>query len=93
MEDTQLAADVERLAESLGQLPEPVAEPVLVVVGGLPGSGKSYFCGKLAERLKERVSSDFNCAELWLTEFSPVMGYACGTGTLALAFYSEGKGS
>ena len=42
------------------------------------------------ERLKERVSSEFNCAELWLTEFSPVMGYACGTGTLGLAFYSEG---
>ena len=42
-----------------------------------------------AERLKERVSSEFNCAELWLTEFSPLMGYACGTGTLGLAFYSE----
>ena len=42
-----------------------------------------------AERLKERVSSEFNCAELWLTEFSPVMGYACGTGTLGLAFYPE----
>jgi len=41
------------------------------------------------ERLKERVSSEFNCAELWLTEFSPVMGYACGTGTLGLAFYPE----
>jgi len=41
------------------------------------------------ERLKERVSSEFNCAELWITEFSPVMGYACGTGTLGLAFYSE----
>ena len=43
-----------------------------------------------AEKLKERVSSEFNCAELWITEFSPVMGYACGTGTLGLAFYSEG---
>jgi len=42
-----------------------------------------------AERLKERVSSEFNCAELWLTEFSPVMGYACGTGTVGFAFYSE----
>ena len=41
-----------------------------------------------AGRLKERISSEFNCAELWLTEFSPVMGYACGTGTLAIAFYS-----
>jgi DegV family protein with EDD domain len=42
-----------------------------------------------AEKLKERVSSEFNCAELWVTEFSPVMGYATGTGTLGLAFYPE----
>ena len=42
-----------------------------------------------AEKLKERVSAEFNCAELWVTELSPVMGYATGTGTLGLAFYSE----
>jgi DegV family protein with EDD domain len=42
-----------------------------------------------AEKLKERVASEFNCAELWLSEFSPVMGYAVGTGTLGLAFYKE----
>ncbi|MFC1983533.1 DegV family protein [Chloroflexota bacterium] len=42
-----------------------------------------------AERLKERISSEFNCVELWITEFSPVMGYACGTGTVGFAFYSE----
>jgi DegV family protein with EDD domain len=42
-----------------------------------------------AERLMERVSAEFNCVELWLTEFSPLMGYACGTGTLGLAFYAE----
>ena len=42
-----------------------------------------------AEKLMERVSSEFNCAELWLTEFSPVMGYACGTGTVGVAFYPE----
>ena len=42
-----------------------------------------------AKRLKERVSSEFNCAELWLTEFSPIMGYACGTGTLGFAYYKE----
>jgi DegV family protein with EDD domain len=42
-----------------------------------------------AERLKERVSAEFNCVELWLTEFSPVMGYATGTGTLGFAFYKE----
>ena len=43
-----------------------------------------------AEILKERVLSEFNCTEMWVTEFSPLMGYACGAGTLGLAFYPEG---
>ena len=51
MEQSQLVSDVEKLAESLGELPELVAKPVLVVVSGLPGTGKSYFCSRLAERL------------------------------------------
>ncbi len=42
-----------------------------------------------AEMLKDRISSEFNCAELWVTEFSPVMGYATGTGTLGFAFYKD----
>jgi DegV family protein with EDD domain len=42
-----------------------------------------------AEKLKERVAAEFNCIELWLAEFSPVMGYACGTGTVGVAFYTE----
>jgi DegV family protein with EDD domain len=42
-----------------------------------------------AEKLKERVAAEFDCAELWLSEFSPVMGYACGTGTIGVAFYSD----
>ena len=42
-----------------------------------------------AERLMERISSEFNCAELFITEFSPVMGYATGTGTLGFAFYKD----
>lgn len=51
MDDTQLISDVERLAESLGELPEPVVKPAFIAVSGLPGTGKSYFCSKLAERL------------------------------------------
>ena len=47
----RLTTDVELLTESLGQLPEPAAEPALVVVSGLPGTGKSYFSGQLADRL------------------------------------------
>lgn len=41
------------------------------------------------ERLKEQISSEFNCIELWLTDFSAVMAYAAGTGVLAIAFYTE----
>ena len=41
------------------------------------------------EKLKERIASEFDCAELWISEFTPVMGYATGTGTLAVAFYAD----
>ena len=51
MEHPQLVDDVQRLTESLGQLPEPVVKPAFIVVSGLPGTGKSYFCSRLAERL------------------------------------------
>jgi predicted kinase len=51
MEQAQLVSDEERLIESLGQLPEPVARPIFIAVSGLPGTGKSYFCSKLADRL------------------------------------------
>ena len=51
MEDSQLISDVTRLTEGLGRLPEPVVKPNFVVVSGLPGAGKTYFCSKLAERL------------------------------------------
>jgi predicted kinase len=55
VENAQLVSDVERLSESLGQLPEPIAEPALIVVSGLPGTGKTYFCNRLAERLPSIV--------------------------------------
>jgi len=51
MENTQLISDVQRLTEGLGELPEPEAEPTFIVVSGLPGTGKTYFCNQLAERL------------------------------------------
>jgi len=46
------------------------------------------------EKLKEMVAAEFNCVELFITDFSPIMGYATGPGTLALAYYKEnGLGS
>lgn len=51
MERIETVSDFQRLLKSLGQFPEPVASPFLIVVSGLPGTGKSYFCRRLAERL------------------------------------------
>ena len=46
-----LNEDVELLKQSLNSLPQPQVKPPLIVVSGLPGTGKSFFCHKLAERL------------------------------------------
>jgi DegV family protein with EDD domain len=40
-----------------------------------------------AEQLKERIAHQYNCAELFIADFTPVMGYATGRGTLALAYH------
>ena len=41
--------DWERLRDNIGELPKPVARPILVVVSGLPGAGKSFFSRRLSE--------------------------------------------
>jgi hypothetical protein len=51
MEHTQLFADVERLAKTLGQLPAPDVGPAFVAVSGFLSTGKPYFCRQLAKRL------------------------------------------
>jgi predicted kinase len=48
---SSLDKDVEKLRQSLNGLPQPQVEPPLIVVSGLPGTGKSFLCRKLAERL------------------------------------------
>ncbi len=45
-----LAGDVDKLKASLPALPEPVLHPAFVVVSGLPGTGKSFFCRRLGEQ-------------------------------------------
>ena len=42
-----------------------------------------------AEDLRQRVASSFDCAELHVTEFTPVMGVHAGPGVLGLAFFAE----
>jgi predicted kinase len=44
--------DTRLLLGSLGdEMPAPVPHPVLVVLNGLPGTGKSYFARRLADRV------------------------------------------
>ncbi len=42
-----------------------------------------------AQKLKSQLEAEFSCVELWVGEFSPIMGYATGTGTLGVAFYAD----
>jgi DegV family protein with EDD domain len=42
-----------------------------------------------AEELRQRVKSTFDCVELHVTEFTPVMGVHAGPGVLGLAFFAE----
>ena len=38
--------------------------------------------------LKNQIASQFDCAELFITEFTPVMGVHTGPGVIGIAFYS-----
>ena len=50
MKPDQPSQDVNVLRQHFAVVPEPVIHPVFVVVSGLPGTGKSFFSRKLAER-------------------------------------------
>ena len=42
-----------------------------------------------AVRLEGLLRSRFTCTEVWQTELSPIIGYALGTRTVAVAFYTD----
>jgi DegV family protein with EDD domain len=42
-----------------------------------------------AQALKQRVAEQSDCAELYITELTPVMGTHTGPGVLGIAFYAE----
>ena len=48
--------------------------------------------GDDAESLCRRIGAEFNCEELFISEFTPVMGTHLGPGLLGLAFYADGTG-
>jgi DegV family protein with EDD domain len=42
-----------------------------------------------AEQLRQRIADQFDCLELYVTEFTPVMGAHTGPGLLGLAFHVD----
>jgi predicted kinase len=57
VEMSQSALDAGRLYATLENLPGPSPAPALIVVSGLPGTGKTYFAHKLAERIPAVILS------------------------------------
>ncbi|MBM3167059.1 MAG: DegV family protein [Chloroflexi bacterium] len=73
-------AGIERLISLMRETAEQKSVRVIVQHANAP---------KLAEDLRRRVEDAFNCSELLVTEFSPIIGFATGPGSLALAFQTE----
>jgi len=44
---------------------------------------------QVAEELVKSIKREFNCLSMIISEFSPVMGYGTGPGTLAVGFHPE----
>jgi len=44
-----------------------------------------------AEALRREVADRFDCRELFITEFTPVMGAHAGPGVLGVAWWSESE--
>lgn len=42
-----------------------------------------------AETLRDRIAAQFDCRELFITEFTPVMGAHAGPGVVGIAFWAE----
>ena len=44
---------------------------------------------KDAESIRQSIADEFDCAELYVSEFTPAMGAYIGPGLLGIAFWSE----
>jgi DegV family protein with EDD domain len=42
-----------------------------------------------AEALRKKIEVEFECAELYVSDFAPTMGVQAGPGVLGIAFYAE----
>jgi fatty acid-binding protein DegV len=54
-----------------------------------PEQVNQYTIVEAATNLKEIISSRFDCQEIYITEFTPVMGMHTEPGLVSVAFYEE----
>lgn len=73
-------AGIERMISLMRETADQKSVSVIVQHANAP---------ELADDLCHRVEDAFNCSELLVTEFSPIIGFATGPGSLALAFQTE----
>jgi len=61
------------------------------VVGGQPLHVAVMHADALGEAitLRDRITSQFDCREIFITEFTPVMGVHTGPGLIGVAFYGD----
>lgn len=70
-------------------------EGMLKIMAERVGSSKVHVMVHHADELEEakklaaEIESRFNCVEMHITEFTPVMGVHCGPGLLAIGFYAD----
>ncbi|MBM3118460.1 MAG: DegV family protein [Chloroflexi bacterium] len=70
-------------------------EHMLKIMSERVGSSKVHVMVHHADELEEakkfaaEIESRFNCAEMYITEFTPVMGVHTGPGLLAIGFYAD----
>lgn len=74
------ATALRRLLEIMADRAGDSLVHVIVHHAGVPEEG---------EKLRAQIASQFNCAELYLTEFTPIMGVHTGPGLLGISFYAE----
>lgn len=76
------------LARSRGKGVQRIMDIARERVGDMPISVMVMHTAALAdaEKLKAQVEKELNCRDIFVSEFSPVMGYGVGPGALGIAF-------
>lgn len=78
-----------RARTSIAALKQMMKMSKNMIVKGLPLHMAVMHAGapEKAEELKNQIASSYDCSELMLTEFTPVMGAHTGPGLIGVAFY------